>query len=156
MEEPGRLQSTGPLRVRQDWTTSLSLFTFMHWRRKWQPTPVFLPGGSEGQRSQVGFCLWGRTESDTTDATQQQQIFTNILLGSSITKILNTCHSTWEMRLKKWNWSLKKSWYMLLRNGKKKKKVKLKPPDPDEEISSLKIIVCSDCYWLLQDRDEYR
>ena len=45
---------------------------------------------------------------------------------------------------------------MLLRNGKKKKKVKLKPVDPDEEISSLKIIVCSDCYWLLQDRDEYR
>ena len=35
MEEPGRLQSTGSLRVGQDWVTSLSLFTFMHWRRKW-------------------------------------------------------------------------------------------------------------------------
>ena len=43
MEEPGGLQSTGSLRVRHDWATSLSLFTFMHWRRKWQPTPVFLP-----------------------------------------------------------------------------------------------------------------
>ena len=47
-EEPGGLQSTGPLRVRHDWATSLSLFTFMHWRRKWQPTPVFLPGESQG------------------------------------------------------------------------------------------------------------
>ena len=45
-EEPGRLQSMGSLRVRHDWATSLSLFTFMHWRRKWQPTPVFLPGES--------------------------------------------------------------------------------------------------------------
>ena len=42
-EEPGRLQSMGSLGVGHDWATSLSLFTFMHWRRKWQPTPVFLP-----------------------------------------------------------------------------------------------------------------
>ena len=42
-QEPGRLQSMGSLRVGHDWATSLSLFTFMHWRRKWQPTPVFLP-----------------------------------------------------------------------------------------------------------------
>ena len=40
-EEPGRLQSMGLLRVGHDWVTSLSLFTFMHWRRKQQPTPVF-------------------------------------------------------------------------------------------------------------------
>ena len=46
MEEPGGLQSMGLLRVGHDWATSLSLFTFMHWRRKWQPTPVFLPGES--------------------------------------------------------------------------------------------------------------
>ena len=45
----------------------------MHWSRKWQPTPVFLPGESQGQGSLVGFRLWGRTESDTTEATQQQQ-----------------------------------------------------------------------------------
>ena len=44
-------------------------FTFMHWRRKWQPTPVFLPGESQGRGSLVGCHLWGRTESDTTEAT---------------------------------------------------------------------------------------
>ena len=44
MEGPGGLQSMGSWRVRHDWAISLSLFTFMHWRRKWQPTPVFLPG----------------------------------------------------------------------------------------------------------------
>ena len=44
-----------------------------HWRRKWQPTPVFLPGESQGRGSLVGCCLWGCTESDTTEATQQQQ-----------------------------------------------------------------------------------
>ena len=49
------------------------IFTFMHWRRKWQPIPVFLPEESQGQGSLVGCCLWGRTESDTTEATQQQQ-----------------------------------------------------------------------------------
>ena len=68
-EEPGRLQSMRSLRVRHDWTTSLSLFTFMHWRRKWQPTPVFLPGESQGPGSLVGCRLWGRTESDTIEAT---------------------------------------------------------------------------------------
>ena len=68
-EEPSRLQSMGSLRVRHDWATSLSLFTFMHWRRKWQPTPVFLPGESQGRRSLLGCHLWGCTESDTTEAT---------------------------------------------------------------------------------------
>ena len=53
--------------------TSLSLFTFMNWRRKWQPTPVFLPGESQGRGSLVGCCLWGHTDSDTTEVTQQQQ-----------------------------------------------------------------------------------
>ena len=69
MEEPGRLQSMGLLRVGHDWATSLPLFTFMHWRRKWQPTLVFLPGESQGWGSLVGCCLWGRTESDITEAT---------------------------------------------------------------------------------------
>ena len=63
----------GVARVGHNWATSLSLFTFMHWKRKWQPTPVFLPGESQGQGSLVGCCLWGHTESDTTEATQQQQ-----------------------------------------------------------------------------------
>ena len=65
-EEPGRLQSM--LRVGHDWVTSLSLFTFTHWRRKWQPTPVFLPGESQGRGSLVGCRLWGHTELDTTDS----------------------------------------------------------------------------------------
>ena len=63
-EEPGGLQSMGSLRVRHDWATSLLLFTFMHWRRKLQPTPVFLPGESQGPGSLVGCRLWGLTESD--------------------------------------------------------------------------------------------
>ena len=71
MEEPGRLQSMGSLE--SDTTERLSDFTFMHWKRKWQPTPVFLPGESHGRGSLVGCRLWGRTESDTTEATQQQQ-----------------------------------------------------------------------------------
>ena len=59
----------GSRRVGHDWATSLSVFTFMHWRRKWQPTPVFLPGESQGWGSLVGCPLWGHTESDTTEAT---------------------------------------------------------------------------------------
>ena len=60
-EDPGRLQSIGLRRVGHNWGTSLSLFTFMHWRGKWQPTPVFLPGESQGLQSLVGCHLWGRT-----------------------------------------------------------------------------------------------
>ena len=69
MEEPGGLQFMGSLRVRHDWGTSLSLFTFMHWKRKWQPTPVFLPGESQGWGSLVGCHLQGCTESDMTEVT---------------------------------------------------------------------------------------
>ena len=69
MEEPGGLESMGLLRVRHDLATSLSLFTFMPWRRKWQPTPVFLPGECQGWESLVGCRLWGHTESDTTEVT---------------------------------------------------------------------------------------
>ena len=69
MEEPGRLRSMGSLRVRHDCATSFSLFTFMHGRRTWQATPVFLPGKSQGRGSLVGYRLWGRTESDTTEVT---------------------------------------------------------------------------------------
>ena len=68
-QEPGRLQSMGSQRVRHDRATSLSLFTFMHWRRKWHPTPVFLPEESQEWGSLVGYRLWGRVESDTTEAT---------------------------------------------------------------------------------------
>ena len=65
-EEPGGLQSMG-----SQSQTRLSDFTitFVHWRTKWQPTPVFLPGESQGWGSLVGFHLWGHTESDTTEST---------------------------------------------------------------------------------------
>ena len=69
MKEPSRLQSMGSLRVGHDWATSLSLFTFTHWRRQSKPTPVFLPGESQGWGSLVGCHLWGRTKLDTTEAT---------------------------------------------------------------------------------------
>ena len=65
--------------VAKSWTQLSNFpftFSFMHWRRKWQPTLVFLPGESQGWGSLVGCCLWGRTESDTTEATQQQQQLT--------------------------------------------------------------------------------
>ena len=67
-EEPGGLQSMRSLRVRHDWVTSFLLFTFMHWRRKWQPTPVFLPGESQGRGRLVGCRPWGRTDLDTTES----------------------------------------------------------------------------------------
>ena len=67
MEELGRLQYMGSLRVGHDWGSSLSLF--MHWRRKWQPTPGFLPGESQGRGGPVGCRLRGHTGSDRTDRT---------------------------------------------------------------------------------------
>ena len=62
----------GVARSRTRLSDLLSLFTLMHWRRKWQPTPVFLPGESQGRGSLVGCRFWGRTESDMTEVTQQQ------------------------------------------------------------------------------------
>ena len=68
VEEPGGLQSMGSWRVGHNWMTSLSLFTFMHWRKKWQPTLVFLPGESQGWGSLVGCRLWGpRVRHDWSD-----------------------------------------------------------------------------------------
>ena len=86
-EEPGRLQSMGLLRVGHDRATSLSLFTFMHWRKKWQPTPVLLPGESQGRGSLVGCHLWGRTESDTTEVTQQHVLLMQGFPGDSDGKV---------------------------------------------------------------------
>ena len=64
-EEPGGLQSTGSRRVRHHWATSLSLFTFMHWRRKWQPNPVFLPG-----EPQDGGAWWAAVYGVTQSRTR--------------------------------------------------------------------------------------
>ena len=74
-EEPDALQSMGWLRVGHNWATSLSIFTFIRWRRKWQPTPVSLPGESQGRGSLVGCRLWGCTESDTTGVTEHIYIY---------------------------------------------------------------------------------
>ena len=69
--EPGGLPSMGS--PESDTTERLhfqfSLSTFLHWRRKWQPTPVFLSGESQGRGSLVGCCLWDCTEVDTTEVT---------------------------------------------------------------------------------------
>ena len=93
-EEPGRLQSMGLRRVRHDWATSLSLFTFIHWGRKRQPTPVFLPGESQGRSSLVGYRLWvsqGWTQlkwlsSSVNQAASEKSVF----YGSDGRKILCT------------------------------------------------------------------
>ena len=63
-EEPDGLQSMGSLRVGHNWATSLSLFTFLHWRRKWQPTPVFLPGESQGQGAWLA-AIYGVSQNRT-------------------------------------------------------------------------------------------
>ena len=99
----GGLQSMGWWRVGHDWVTSISLFTYMHWRRKWQPTPVFLPRKSQGRGSMVGCRLWGYSESDTTDVTQQQQqpLFLGFP-GGSVVKNLPAVQETQETRV----WSL--------------------------------------------------
>ena len=47
----------------------------MSWRRKWQPTPVFLPGEFHGQRSLVGSSPWGRKESETTEQHSLTPVF---------------------------------------------------------------------------------
>ena len=91
-EEPGRLQSMGSRRVGHDWATSLSLFTFMHWRRKWQPTPVFLPGESQGQRSLVGCCLWGhRVARDWSDLAVAA-VFYRLLISSLKKCLFSICY----------------------------------------------------------------
>ena len=71
MEEPGGLQSMGWLRVRHDWATSLSLSCIGEGNGN--PLQYSCPGESQGRGSLVGCRLWGRTESDTTEATWQQQ-----------------------------------------------------------------------------------
>ena len=88
-EEPGGLQSMmGSLRVGHDWATLLSLFTFMPWRRKWQPTPVFLPGESQWQGSLVGCSLWGHTVghdwSDLSTAAIVGNVFRETNMNSYI------------------------------------------------------------------------
>ena len=119
MEEPGGLQSMGSLRVGQDSATWLSLFTFMHWRRKGQPTPVFLPGESQGQGSLVGCCLWGRMKrlSSSSSSSRPQQNSNNIgqkrrglKRGSQKTEVQKTLKFTVLFREARAAWGGKVAW----------------------------------------------
>ena len=107
-EEPGGLQSMGSIGVGHDWATSLSLFTFMHWRRKWQPTPVFLPGESQGREpgglSSLGSHRVGHDWSDlavplelvtTLQGSGQAQIWWCIWKGFVKCKLIHKCKVVW-------------------------------------------------------------
>ena len=105
-EEPGRLQSIGSLWVGHDWAFSLSLFTFIHWRRKWQPTPVFLPGESQGWGSLVGCRLWGHTRvgHDWSDlaaaaAVHFSLLIPKLLMFTLVISCLTTSNLLWFMDL---------------------------------------------------------
>ena len=76
MEEPGRLQSMGSLRIGHDWVTSLSLFTFMYRRRKWQPTPVILPG-----ESWDGGAWWAAISAVTQSRTRLKRLSRSSSIG---------------------------------------------------------------------------
>ena len=94
-EEPGGLQSMRSLRVRHDWEISLWLFTFMHWRRKWQHTPVFLPGESQGQEA-----WWAAVYGVAQSQTQLKQ------LSSSSSKHKNDSQSCMSQKSMEWHlWS---------------------------------------------------
>ena len=90
-DEPGGLQSMGLLRVGHDWATSLSLFTFMHWRRKWQPTPVFLPGvGEPGGLLSMGLHRVGHDWSDLAAAAAAVPESVSLIFKKKNQKTKNT------------------------------------------------------------------
>ena len=93
-EEPGRLQSMGSWRVRHDWANSLSFFTFMHW--KWQPTPAFLPGESQGQWS-LGATVCGVTQSRTRLKWLSNSSSSNVNLV-----LFHTVHGVLQARILEW------------------------------------------------------
>ena len=103
-EEPGALQSMGSLRVGHNWATSLSLFTFMHWRRKWQPTPVFLPGESQGRESLVGLHRVGHNWSDLAAATAAHlQVLKYMYIWASlVAQTVKNLPAMWETGFDPW------------------------------------------------------
>ena len=86
-EEPGRLQSMGSHRVGHDQATSLSLFTFMHWRRKWQPTRVLawrIPGtGKPGGLPSMGSHRVGNDWSDLA-AAEATEYLVSVVINVSL------------------------------------------------------------------------
>ena len=103
-EEPGRLQSMGSLLVRHDWATSLSLFTFTQWRRKWQPTPASvlawrIPGTAEpGGLPSMGTHRVGHDWSYLAAAAAESSLDTeeNRLTGCVLNWILRLKGISWE------------------------------------------------------------
>ena len=87
-EEPSGLQSMGSWRVGHDWATSLSLFTFLHWRRKWQPTPVFLP--RENPRD--GGAWWAAVHAVAQSRTWLKRLSSS---SSSSTEFIVSCMCWW-------------------------------------------------------------
>ena len=85
--------------VGHNWAISLSLFTFMHWRKKWQPTPVFLPGESQGRGRLVGCCLWGHTVGHNRSDLAAAAAWTEGSLVGTISldsiSCLNSCKFTY-------------------------------------------------------------
>ena len=89
-------RSMGSLTVRHNWVTSLSLFTFMHWRRKQQPTPVFLPRESQdggawwaavyGVTTELDTTLWGHTELAAAAAVQGTEYWLQYSMPSFLAK----------------------------------------------------------------------
>ena len=122
--EPGGLQSMGSQRVRHDWATSLSLFTFMHWRRKWQPTPVYLPGESRGRRSLVGCRLWDRTESDRLKRLSSSSSIMTQNYGHVISMLIQVYSLLWLLwiafKLFLFQFIPAILWIILLRSGSKR------------------------------------
>ena len=118
-KEPGRLQSMGSLRVGHDWATSPSLFTSMHWKSKWQPTPVFLPGESQGQGSLVGCRLWGRIEwlkrlsSSRQHIKKQRHYFVNKGPSSQGYDFSSSHVWMWELDYKE-SWAPKNWWFWVV------------------------------------------
>ena len=89
-EEPGRLQSMGSLRVRHDWAASRSLFTSMHWRRKWQPTPVFLPG-----ESRDGGAWWAAVYGVAQSRTQLKWLSSSSSMHRRIEFVVQSLSRIW-------------------------------------------------------------
>ena len=115
MEEPGRLQSMMSLRVGHGWATSLSLLTFMHWRRKWQPTPVFLPGESQGQGSLVGCRLWGRLKWLSSSSRKKEDFFfpcsaTAQPMRTATSQLMGSCYHLTCPPLNFHQWTFRSKW----------------------------------------------
>ena len=83
--------SVTPLQSFKIQNSTFSFFSF--WRRKWQPTAVFLPGQTHGQRSLVGYSPWGCKESDTTEQLRQTIIFFRFFITLAVLTSPGSCPS---------------------------------------------------------------